>query len=298
MPFIIPENLKFYKYNNINYISIDSDYFGRVVRFGDFVMMSSSLFIIKLNIMKKYDYLNKDNFFFYIKNKRNIKLNNFNNLQKLFKNLYKNDVIIKSNDYDFKQILPKGNLWLYKCYLDNCNYRIDNDYKMIVPNISLEDINKNTVYILPVFKKAYNKERNWTIKMLIDIIKNISLEDNIKIISIDNYKLSNKDKLQLKEIREDIIFLTKVSWQDIINGISLTCKEFISGDCGMMHFVSALSEPYSPSKIKCFYNTRGLVEDIKTFYKYFTNHDSLKPNVNFKPYALYKNTNIEIIKFP
>lgn len=297
MPFIIPDNLKFYNYNNINYISIDSDYFGKVVRFGDFVMMSSLLFIIKLNIIKKYDDINKDNLFFYIRNKGNIKLNNFNNLQKLFNNLYKNNISIKSNDYDFKQILPKGNLWLYKCYLDNCNYRIDDNYKMIVPDISLNDINKNTIYILPVFKKMYNRERNWSIEMLINIIKSVSLLDNIKIISIDNYKLSNKDKEKLKEIREDIIFLTKVSWQDIINGISLTCKEFISGDCGMTHFVSALSKPYSPNKVICYYNTKGIVEGIKTFYKYFTNHDSLKQNVNFKPYSLYKCSNVIIKEF-
>jgi len=300
IPFIIPKDINFYLNKNKYYLIIDSDYFGKVIRFGDFVMLSNLLFIIKINLIEQYENLNIDNFYFYLNNKNNITLNNLNRLFKLFKNLYDHKVNINKTQYhiyNFNQILPKGNLWFYKCYLDNCNYKLSNKYKMILLDIIPEDINKNTVYILPVINKTYNIERNWNMPMLKNIIKIIDKRDNIKIISVDNYQLSETNERLLKQVRSDIIFLKNVNWYDIINGISLTCKEFIGGDCGMMHFVSALSEPYSPNKITCYYNTRNCKEGIKVFYKYLTNHDNISSAVDFKPLALYKTTNIIIKKF-
>lgn len=300
IPFFISDNLKFYEKNNKYYLIIDTDYFGSTVRFGDFVMISNLLFIVKINLVKYFNYLTHDNFFYKFNNKGNIKLNNFNRLLGLFKNLYDNDVNInkqKYSIYNFNQVLPKGNLWFYKCYFDNSDYRLSNEYKMIEPNINVNNIKKNVVYILPVLNKTYNVERNWNIEMLKGIINNISKDIKIKIISIDNYKLSNTNENILKQLRSDIIFLKTVNWYDIINGISLTCKEFIGGDCGMMHFVSALSKPYSPDKITCYYNTRNCNEGVKGFYKYLKNHNSISGTVNFKPYALYETTNITINDF-
>jgi hypothetical protein len=300
MPFIIPTNIKFYVNDNKYYIIIDSDYFGEVVRFGDFVMMSSLLFIIKLNLIASYEKLTADNFYFYLNNKNNIKLNNVNRLFKLFKNLYDYKVRINKSqykNYNFDQILPRGNLWFYKCYLNNCNYRLLNNYKMIVPEVSADDVDKNTVYILPVINKTYNIERNWNIDMISNIIKGVDNTYNIKIISLDNYRLNKTNERLLKKVRSDIIFLKKVNWYDIINGISLTCKEFIGGDCGMMHFVCALSKPYSPDKITCYYNTKDCKEGTKVFFKYLTHSDKISNEVNFKPLPLYENTKIGVKTF-
>lgn len=295
--FNINKEIKFYISKYKYYIIIDSNYFGTQLRFGDFIMLTNLLLTVKLHLIEEYDFIEFDNFFFYFNNKRNVLLQNFNKLLKLYKNIYDQSIVIDSNivkNNNFSQILPKTNIWFYKCYIDNSNYKIDDDNKLL--NFNDNEIDKDTVYILPVLNKSYNKERNWSFEKIFTIIDSIDKSDNIKIISLDNYKLNKNEELKLKERRKDIVFLKNIEWINIIKGVALTCKRFISGDCGFSHYVASLHNPYKPNAIEIFYNTKGLKEQVKVTEDYLLNKDIIKlsSQVNFKPISLY-NSNIRYL---
>lgn len=295
--FNINKEINFYRSKYKYYIVIDSTYFGEQIRFGDFIILTNLLLIVKLHLIEEYDFITFDNFFFYFNNKRNVLLQNFNKLLKLYSNIYDQSIAIDSNivkNNNFSQILPKANIWFYKCYIDNCNYKIDDDNRLL--NFNDTEITKNTVYILPVLNKSYNRERNWSFEKLSTIIDSIDKSDNIKIISLDNYKLNKNNEAKLKEKRGDIIFLKNVEWLNIIQGVALTCNRFISGDCGFSHYVASLHNPYKPKSIEIFYNTKGLKEQVKFTENFLINKDVMKlsSQVNFKPISLY-NSNIRYL---
>jgi hypothetical protein len=274
--------------NNIHYLFADSDMFGDC-KFGDLAMYSTYLHYLKRFIIFYWPKYNQDNLFFIFNKRSEMKIDNLHGILSLFSNVWKGIDSIEGGKFNIRQLVKAGNLWAFKTYLDNNDiYLTDNDRPIIDPfGMCISHNKRNAVYVLPVMNKRYNVERNMSIETVVNIIRHAPTMSKVFLITKDSgadYKeIRSRSNRNLTELGDDM------SWTDILIQIMSNCKLFISGDCGLSHFVSVIDKKYKPEMI-IYYNTLPLKMD-----KRFNEFDREVNEVNFTPLRTYKDSKLTII---
>ncbi len=271
------------------YLYVDSNWFGDHLRLGDFTMVSCILLLIKQQIINSMPskYTN-NNVYFILNNVGGVHITRINELMQLFPNIWSTITLNKSNRYNIRQILSGGNIWAFKMYMESNNIRQDKDIAehfngqhVIDPRVnylnSLTGNKKNDVFILPIRGKDYNTERNLTDTLLTRIINNVIIpHDNVYVITKDNeYRIGkyNKNVVELGD---------NMQWIDIIFMIMNRAKLYISGDCGMSHFISMCMPIYKPREIRLYYRTKPC-----NIHKPLNQFDNVHRECTFTPYMPY-----------
>lgn len=164
----------------------------------------------------------------------------FDYCQKFYNFLYKNYNFF--TDVKGTQPLPYDQLMLW-------------DFRDIIGdhvNIKNFKTMKNKITIFPIYDADYHTHRNWTAKLLDELLKYYS------------YQYPNHEKfLCVKDIPPVNIelydFMISTDYISNINHI-MESEIFIGGDTGVSHFASALDNP--PSQLIYYYNGRGMLHTL------------------------------------
>lgn len=290
------DNIAHY-YKDKYYIYINEDSFGQVVRLGDLTMLAVLLYTIKKQLINMFDIYTWNNLFFMFRGYSKFRLTNIKQTLGYFKYIfaYNNDNTDNANFEKFKlnNIINCTNLWIYKEYLNIKNFKKDEDDPdlIILPNNN-SSTKKDEIFILPILGKMYNVERNWSIDNINNVIRKF-YDRKINIIHIDNYKF---DSNKIKTFNNTVFLLTNVTWDDIIRQISQKCSTFITGDCGLGHFVSNMSDQDRPETIYHHYVTKDCKDENSVQNVNQICSDKFKlDSINFRPYSIYDKSNIKPI---
>ena len=291
-------NLETLYHNGKHYLYADSDMFGEC-KFGDLMMYGVYLFFLKKYLIRRRTYgFNEGNLFFIfnrrnkvdsvkecllskIKGERFISTTSANELRSilyLFNNVWGGIEVNESGKYNIRQIVSGGNIWSFKAYLDSISKTINPKDSIIDPSRLLVSRNqRRKIYFNPVRGKKYNIERNMDDEEIVTIINNHSARDTINLITkgtdINFTTINDKTKCRLINIDN------RYSWDDIVLDLLSDCKLYISGDCGLTHFVSLIGMIYKP-EMEIYYRTRSCKNKVEL--NEFDNYEA-----TFTPYSPY-----------
>jgi hypothetical protein len=306
-------NISTYKKDGIEYLFVDTDWMGSPMRVGDLTMTSCLLYFLKNELICKYpDRFNRENLYF-ILNRSNhgdvlvrslpVFLSFFPYIWKDYYNTTINRFVDDNNPANIdnininnvKQILSGGNIWSFKYYLEKngIQLNIDNrfDYGVVDPrHFAIASNGRKNTYFYPVMEKEYNCERNMTLNEIADIINN-EPDDTVTLIIKDLTDIDLMDLNRICKYRFKILS-QHYNWSHLFLEIMSKGGKFISGDCGLTHFISMIHPDYRPD-MDIRYRTKDF--DMKKTLNHFDRFAFDNKNefglIDFKPYNPYQKNN-------
>lgn len=278
--------------DGIHYLYANTTMFGEL-KLGDLMMYSCLLRFLKSALIKKFpDKYSEHTLYFVLNRLGGLKVDQIRSMMSLMPSIWGGSTVTDTITCNIKQCLTGGNLWAFKCYLEECGISLTDINKNVIElgnTFCLTDEDKKDIYIMPVHGKQYNKVRNMSEKDIIRLVNSLPDSDRTINVIVKDSKL-NKNYLLLHGRNRLTLIDHGMTWHEIVMNIISNCRLYISGDCGLTHLVSMICPKYKP-EMRIYYNTSN--HYIKKINNEF---DKKCRTVNFKPFIANGSDDVQIIK--